>query len=54
MQICSLCNKEHDTDNFIYCPECKKNIMEISGIDESEYLTEEEQQEQQGRLKLID
>ena len=47
MQICSLCNKEHDTDNFMYCPECKKNIMEKSGIDESEYLTEKQQEEKQ-------
>jgi len=54
MNKCSLCGKEHDTNNFMYCPDCIKSILQKSGIDESEILTEEEQEEQKEQQQEVE
>jgi len=37
---CILCDKEYNTDNLLYCPECEQKIIDECGIQDS--ITEEE------------
>jgi len=37
---CILCNKEYNTENILYCPECEQKIIEECGIQDN--ITEED------------
>ena len=38
--ICILCDKEYNTENILYCPECEQKIISKCGILDD--ITEEE------------